>query len=350
MAPKNGLRRLLSDFRRAYATNSGARWTTSAHAIRSTHGPTNQFYESPALASNIRSVDSLPLLSRQLLDFFDADGHPTLFAALYMKDATHMSQETLAADIARVVRQPKDESLLSRLHSSHEFAKAVLLKLPSTRHVYIRRSGPEKVNGMALHLGTSMSRNDPLSSTENTSSFVLSVKFKLERNSKNIGPSYSPSPSKLRLELHLRPKASLFLAALGKSADEPIQSTEGFAAELLDDLRRSVLLCKFTSVVSFNEAVAVHLKDSFCRSKYDQYLELESVRVYSSRRAPGRYYIRWIHEPSCLNTSLYRFDLGYGEGSHMIRLRHKKSPEAGEVKANPMSVFTLYLYKIPADI
>jgi hypothetical protein len=295
-------------------------------------------------------VEDLPLLSRQLLEIFDADGHCTFSAALYTQDATHMSQETLAADIARIVRQPKDESLLSKLHSSHEFAKAVLLKLPSTRHVYIRRFGPETVNAMkALHLSTLMSRNDPHSSTENTSSFILGVSSKLESNSKNIGPSYSPSPSMLRLELHLRPKASLFLAALGKSADEPIHSTKGFATELLDDLQRSVLLCKFTSVVSFNEAVAVHLKDSFCRSKYDQYLELESVRVSSTRRTPGGSQTRWIHEPSCLNASLYACKLGKGDGSHMMRLRHKKGPEAGEVKANPMSVSTLYPYKIPAD-
>jgi hypothetical protein len=165
----------------------------------------------------------------------------------------------------------------------------------------------------------------------------------LEEDLKNIGPSPSPSPLSLSVELHLRPKTSPPLTVLGKSVDAPRQSVEDFARELLDDLQHSVLVCKFTSVVSFNEAVTMQLKDSFGRSKYSQYLELESVRVISDRRlSAGNQIIQWIHEPPSLSASLYEFSLGKNSESSTINLRHKKSSEIAEVKADSMSVFTLH--------
>ncbi|GAB7334445.1 hypothetical protein MBLNU13_g06447t1 [Cladosporium sp. NU13] len=183
-------------------------------------------------------------------------------------------------------------------------------------------------------LATLVSRKDPHSSTENISSFVLSVVTNPNKQLKNIGPRSFPGPLTLNVELHLRPKTSPLLAAIGKSVDEPRQSVDEFVRELLDDLQQSVFVCKFTSVVFLNEAVAMHLKDSFGRSKYNQYLELESVRVLSGWQVSGNQ-IRWIHEPPTLNASLYEFSLGKGIESHMIDLRHRKSPEVAEVEATP---------------
>ncbi|GAB7334444.1 hypothetical protein MBLNU13_g06447t2 [Cladosporium sp. NU13] len=299
MARKNGFRELLSEFRRGYIKQSRAYWTASARAIRSTHGPTNEFQESPAFISNIRKVQELPSLFRQGFRLEYADKRPGNFnAILYMNDATKVSRQHLAADIAR-----------------HTIA------------------------GMAgtlsqWELATLVSRKDPHSSTENISSFVLSVVTNPNKQLKNIGPRSFPGPLTLNVELHLRPKTSPLLAAIGKSVDEPRQSVDEFVRELLDDLQQSVFVCKFTSVVFLNEAVAMHLKDSFGRSKYNQYLELESVRVLSGWQVSGNQ-IRWIHEPPTLNASLYEFSLGKGIESHMIDLRHRKSPEVAEVEATP---------------
>lgn len=347
MAPKNGFRKLLSDFRGSYIKHGrAAHWSASAHAARSTHGPTNKFQESPAFVSNIRKVQELPHLCRQIVRLEYANKRPGNFHAfLYMNDAIYMSREYLAADIAQFAQQPKDGSFLSTLHSSHEFANAALTKLPSTRHAFIRQNVAGLVGTLRQwELITLMSRQDHHSSTENISSFVLCAVANLEEDLKSIGPSPSPGPLSLSVELHLRPKTSPPLTVLGKSVDEPRQSVEDFAREILDDLRHSVLVCKFTSVVTFNEAVTMHLKDSFGRSKYSQYLELESVRVISERRLPaGNQIIQWIHGPPSLSASLYDFSLGNNIQSNTINLRHRKSSEIAEVKADPMSVSTLHL-------
>ena len=257
--------------------------------------------------------------------------------------------EKLSKDIYRCVQQPDNDGLLSTLRYSCDLANEALFKLPSARHAIVKQSMkhvPCKT-GYLRHwemLGVS-SRQHLQSSTKSISSFTLRVMTKVDRDLLKIGPCAikPPSLSNINLEMHLRTKALHSVAPLGGSADEPTHGVEFLLEGLLNDLWRSLRGCQFTSFASWNEAVVMHLKDSFGRSKFDQYLELESMRVISERTMPGAT-IQWTHEPACLKASLHSFSLDNRLASHVLKLRHREIPKVVQSEATPMSVSTRYLY------
>jgi hypothetical protein len=347
-------------------------------AIRSTRDDINDFHASPTFAGNVATVSGLPGLFRRVVAprYVSSIQEKTLLSTsfsllihvysgfgnverrdVYTKTTnvwtyTDDPEKKLGEDILTCVQQPEDNNFLSTLTHSHDLAKAVLNALPSNRHalVEIKRHYPSGASPYRRwQIIRLLSRQDLQSSTKDISAFTLRVV--IEGHPTEVGPcaTFAGKASLLSnstMELHLRPKALLPVATFGEFADKPTHSVDDFIRELLDDLWYSLRGCQFTSFVSWNEAVVTHLKDSFGRSKFDQYLDLESMKIITERqRTKSTHALQWIHEPPRLEASLDGYSIGKLVLPHVLKLRHKGGPKGIENEAEaPMSVSTHYLH------
>jgi hypothetical protein len=256
-------------------------------------------------------------------------------------------ENRLGHDIPRGVQQPEDNSFLSTVTYSNDLAEAALNTLPSNRHALVeikKRYHSEASFFRRWEFFRLLSRQDLQSSTKAISSFAL--RFVIEGHPTEVGPCATFAgealpPSRSTMELHLRPKALSPVTTFGESTDKPTHSVDDFIRELLDELWQSLRGCQFTSFVSWNEAVVTHLTDSFGRSKFDQYLDLESMRVITDRQLiRGTHFLRYVHESPRLEASLHEYHIGKLL-PHVLKLRHKGGPQGIENEAEaPMSVST----------
>lgn len=270
----------------------------------------------------------------------------------YTDGTTATPHRKLSDEISQEVQQPDNDGLLSTLRYSYELAKAVLFAWPSARFVFVEHGTagaiPKARRLRTWTLRGVLSRQDLQSTTNGIPSFILRITTSMDGVLSNIGPSAAASNtqslSALILDLHLRPKALPPCVPLGESADESTQPVEDLVNKLVDDLWSSLRGRQFTSVVSWNEAAVMHLKESFGRSKFDQYLELENMRVVSERYA-GAYVLRWIHEPLSLTANLQAFSVSNPSLTQVLKLRHKGSPQdvENETETATMSASTCYL-------
>ena len=267
---------------------------------------------------------------------------------MYTDEVLTITSEELSEKISRCVPRPDNYDLLSTLRHSCDLANAVLSELPSAQHAITEQKTALCTSSVRhWELRVVLSRQDLQTSTKNIPSFTLRAVTKVHKSVTKIGPcatfrGKAPSLSPLAFEMHLRPKALQFAALLGGSADEPTHGVEDFVNELLDGLWHSLRGCQFTSFVSWNEAVVMHLRDSFSRSKFDRYLELEGIRVVAERsggRSDSQSF-QWVHEPPCLKASLHVVPL---DQTPVLKLRHLRCPDAAKTADVPESVSTHHL-------
>ena len=272
---------------------------------------------------------------------------------VYADEVMTTSPKKLSENIFRCAQRPDNDSLLSTLRYSCDLANAVLAALSSARYAITEQSMkkiPSETDRLRHYeIRGVLSRHELQTNARVTPSFTLRAVAGVDKSNSKIGPNASfpgkiLSPSYLILEMHLRLNALHSVTPSGGLPNEPTQGVEDFVNELLGGLWRSLSDCQFTSFVAWNEAVVKHLTDSFSRSKFGQYLELEGMRVISGRTVlRGSQSLQWIHESPRLKESMYGFSLGKGPESHMLKLRHERSLEAGGIGAVPMSVPTHHL-------
>ena len=366
---------------RGYRSGSSAPLIFFSRSLRSTQEPTNAFEASPDFNSSLAKAIQLPGLSRLVVSTRYVSGAQytdsisVLFALLtqldstlkhiekrsssqktgiiiYTDDSTATSFGKLSDEISRDVQQPDNDGLLSTLRYSYGLAKAVLFAWPSARLALIEQGMagdiPKARRLRTWTIRGVLSRPDLQSTTKGIPSFILRITTSMDGVLSNIGPSAAASNtqslSALIIDLHLRSKALPPFVPLGESADESTQPVEDLVNKLVDDLWSSLRGRQFTSIVSWNEAAVMHLKESFGRSKFDQYLELENMRVVSERTA-GAYVLRWIHEPQSLTANLQAFSVTNPSLTQVLKLRHKGSPQGieNENETATMSVSTCYL-------
>lgn len=277
-----------------------------------------------------------------------SDGQRTNIS-VYTDEVLTTSYEELSEKISRHVQQPDNDGFLSKLRYSCDLSNAVLSELPSAQHAITEQVVKRRFlkTGPLRHweIRGVLSRQDLQTSTKNIPSFTLRVVTNVHKSLIKIGPcaafqGKAPSLSSLVFEMHLRPKALQFANLVGGCADEPTHGVEDFVNELLDGLWHSLRGCQFTSFVSWNEAVVMHLKDSFSRSKFDRYLELEGIRVFSERHEVSELSLQWMHEPPCSKASLHGAFLG---ATRVLKLRQLRSAEAVKTADVPESVSTHHL-------
>jgi hypothetical protein len=269
---------------------------------------------------------------------------------IYTNESTILPE--LSEEVSRYVQQPDNEGLLSTLRYSYGLAKAVLSAWPSAQLAIIEQGATGSIpKGRRLRNWTirgALSRRGLQSSTNDFPSFNLRAVTGMQGVRSHIGPSAAMTKGEsmwsLTLDLRLRPKILPPAGPFSESADISTQPVEDLVSKLVEDLWRSLRGQQFTSFVSWNEAVVTHLQSSFGRSEFDQYLELEDVRVVSERILPHSHTLQWIHEPLSLTASLQGWHLGNDSLSQVLKLR-QRSPETVENEAAPMSVSLQHPYE-----
>ena len=262
--------------------------------------------------------------------------------------------DSLAEDISRTVQQPNDNGFLATLRYSCDLANAAFSASTSNHCAFITQIAQTTCVGAASEfhweiLGV-LPRRDLQSSTKDVPSFTLWIKTMVDRGAATIGPRTDlsgkvvpPLTRDLGIKLRFRTNALAFTAPRGGSADEPTHSVDDFVRELLNNLWHSLRGRQFTSVVSWNEAVVLHLKDSFRRSKFDKYFELEDVWVKRKEFLSNKSLLQWVHEPPCLKEDLHGSSFSQGFESRVLNMRRMRCSGGVENKAAPLSVYTRHL-------
>jgi hypothetical protein len=239
-----------------------------------------------------------------------------------------------------------DNSFLSELHYSYDAAYAALTTSPSTRHASARQirhwfrahgSGHLKLRSWALN-GV-LSRQRPSSDAEITSSLALRIAALMDGGLSRIGPcnKYSGVGTTFDFvfELRFQPKTLAFHASLDKSAKEPTQNVTDLVTDILGKLQESLRGREFTSVISMNEAMIMYLKEHFCHSKLEQYLELEGINLVCNQVLKGGRSVRWVHEAPRFQVSPYYGDLGTRVLPSLCKYRQGRNRDATKKEATP---------------
>jgi hypothetical protein len=259
------------------------------------------------------------------------------------------SSEGPRHDLAGRVQAPADEDISSTLRYSHDVTNATLSAFPNAQDVLIRHvwRAPSGSQGDVLRScslsGVQSAKNAWFNDGHNL--FTLRIDPCLHATSYMIGPCKTyphvagSVPAMFQIELQLQPKASPPFTSVGRSNNDPIQSVDDVARELVNHLQNSLRGCEFTSVVSWNEAAVLHLEESFRHSKLRHFFELESIKLIFERRTYGSAWTR-LHEHSRsrlmgytgpLNSLLY----------DVLKYRHESSPTTSENGKEMSSVYNI---------
>jgi hypothetical protein len=250
------------------------------------------------------------------------------------------SSDDIRHDLAGRVQAPADEDILSTLRYSHDVIDATLSAFPNAQDVWIRHSwkapdwrkplGGDALGGCSFY-GVRSTKN--ASSKDGNISFILRIVPRLHAKSFKIGPCKAymdpngirSNTDSLQIELRLQSKASSLFTLVGRSNNDPIQSLDGLARQLVNHLEKSLCDREFTSVVSWNEAAVIHLEESFRRSKLGHCLELESIKLVFEQLHKGAVCSTRLHEHSRSRSMGYNFPLSnilHG----VLKHRHEISP------------------------
>jgi hypothetical protein len=272
--------------------------------------------------------------------------------SVFSDDLSPTSPDKLKKDFAWFYHQgPEDDSFLSALNYAHDTARAALSVSPSTQHALVRHNqagfhayGPPLLQLKSWALLGVLSRQYPSSNAKKTCAFHLRIGAVTSADLFKIGPcdKYSIVGASLHLniELRLQPKILPLHASLDKSANALTQSVTDVVTDILGMLRQSLLGREYTSGVSMNEAMAMHLKEHFRHSKLEQYLELESISLTCdpNLQGPESPSFRWVHEGPRLRTSPYYGVLGGRVLPRLSKYRRARIRKSAEKRATLMSV------------
>jgi hypothetical protein len=252
-------------------------------------------------------------------------------------------------DLAGRVQAPADEDILSTLRYLHDVTNATLSAFPNAQEVFIRHAwgAPSGSKGNVLRscsLSGFQSAKKALSN-DGHDLFTLRIDPHLHAKSYMIGPCKTyphvagSGPAMFRIELQLQPKASPPFTSVGRSNNDPIQSLDDVARELVNHLRNSLRGCEFTSVVSWNEAAVLHLEEAFRHSKLRHFLELASIKLSFQRRTHCSVWAR-LHEHSRSRLMGYTGTLN-SLLNDVLKYRHESSPTTSENGEEMSSVYNI---------
>jgi hypothetical protein len=254
---------------------------------------------------------------------------------VHTRDLMSASSEKSWNELAAGLHKSVNSNSVSTICHLPNALNEVLTIVPSAEYAAIVLDAIDEGSKLRWTL-KGLSRHNLRDEAENVPTFMFSLPL-WHRELPKIGAYHNAG---LLAEFQIRPKFSSVLVDSARSGENSPQSIDDAALELLRGLRRALADREYTSVVSRNEAAALHFQKSFPQTILGQYVQLQHLRFSCHASvSPDDHRILGINESfHCGNP--YMSPMGSWPLSRVSRRSCETSPTTAN---SNKSVISLYI-------